>query len=134
MTRRIAFFAVVCSMVVSLKGLAQGTRSGDEIKVLPVRNNVYMLVSAAGNSTVQIGEDGVVIVDTMTTSVANSLLAAVRALSSKPIRLIIDTSFTADHVGGNAVLGPAGRKVDGGAGASVRAHDGVLRRMSAAKG
>ena len=78
MTRRIASFVVVCSMVVSLKGLAQGTRSGDEIKVLPVRNNVYMLVSAGGNSTVQIGEDGVVIVDTMTTSVANSLLATVR--------------------------------------------------------
>src|SRR5262249_20874814 len=88
----------------------------------------------SGNTTVQVGEDGIVIVDTLTTPLANSLLAAVRTLSSKPIRLIITTSFTPDHLGGNAVLAAAGRKMDGSAGASIRAHDGVLPRMSAAKG
>jgi glyoxylase-like metal-dependent hydrolase (beta-lactamase superfamily II) len=76
----------------------------------------------------------VVIVDTMTTPLASSFLSTVRTLSTKPIRLIISTSFTADHVGGNGVLGAAGKKVDGGDGASVRAYDTVLRRMSAAKG
>ncbi len=134
MTCRIAFLVLVCSVSVSLMSLAQEARVGDQIRILPVRNNVYMLVSAAGNTTVQIGEDGVVVVDTLTPPLANSLLAAIRTLSSKPIRLIISTSFTPHHIGGNAVLAAAGRKMDGNAGASIRAHQGVLQRISTAKG
>src|SRR5437762_5288763 len=133
-TRRIALLVTLGSVLLPLICSAQGTRAGDEIKILPVRNGVYMLFSAAGNATVQVGDDGVIIVDTLTTPLANSLLAAVRTLSSKPIRLIITTSFTADHIGGNAVLAAAGRKMDGSAGASIRAHQAVLQRMSAAKG
>jgi glyoxylase-like metal-dependent hydrolase (beta-lactamase superfamily II) len=134
MTRRIALLVILGSVFVSSMSFAQGPIAGDQIKILPVRNNVYMLVNSAGNATVQIGEDGVTIVDTLTSPLANPLLAAVRTLSSKPIRLIITTSFTADHIGGNAVLAKAGRKMDGSAGASIRAHEDVLRRMSAAKG
>jgi glyoxylase-like metal-dependent hydrolase (beta-lactamase superfamily II) len=134
MTRRIALLVMLGSVLMSLISFAQDTRAGDEIKILPVRNNVYMLFSSAGNATVQIGEDGVTIVDTLTSPLANPLLAVVRTLSNKPIRLIITTSFTADHIGGNAVLAKAGRKMDGSAGASIRAYEGVLRRMSVAKG
>src|SRR5262249_25065542 len=92
MTRRIALLVVVCSVCVSSMSLAQETRSSDEIRTLPVRNNVYMLVSSAGNTTVQIGDDGVIMVDTLTSPLANSLLAVVRTLSSKPIRVVINTS------------------------------------------
>ena len=133
-TCRIALLVVIGSVFVSLASSAQDTRARDAIRILPVRNSVHMLVSDAGNTTVQIGDDGVVIVDTLTTPLANSLLAAVQTLSSKPIRLIISTSFTPDHIGGNAVLAAAGRKMDGTAGASIRAHTTVLQRMSAAKG
>jgi cyclase len=132
MTRRIALSVVLCLVFASLS-LTQDTRGQDEIKILPVRNSVYMLVSSAGNITVQIGDDGVVVVDTLTSPLANSLLAAIRTLSSKPIRLIISTSFTQDHIGGNAVLAAAGRKMDGEAGASIRAYQTVLQRMSASK-
>ena len=132
MTRHIAVLVLVCSASVSLMSMPQETR--DEVRILPVRNNVYMLVSSAGNTTVQTGEDGVIIVDTLTLPLANSLLAAVRTLSAKPIRVVINTSFTPDHVGGNAVLAAAGRKMDGSSGASIRAYLTVLQRMSAAKG
>src|SRR6266566_2664322 len=84
MTRRIALLVVLGSVFVSSMSFAQETRASDEIQILPVRNNVYMLVSSAGNTTVQVGEDGVIIVDTMTSPLANSLLAAVRTLSKKP--------------------------------------------------
>src|ERR1051326_9077696 len=63
MTRHIAVLVLVCSASVSLMSMPQETR--DEIRILPVRNNVYMLVSSAGNTTVQTGEDGVIIVDTL---------------------------------------------------------------------
>ena len=133
MTHRIALLVVVCLLAVSFMSFAQETRGG-EVRMLPVRSNVYMFVSSSGNITVQVGEDGIVVVDTMTSPLADSLLAAIRTLSSQPIRLIITTSFTADHIGGNAVLAAAGRKMDGNAGASIRAHQAVLQRMSAAKG
>jgi glyoxylase-like metal-dependent hydrolase (beta-lactamase superfamily II) len=92
-----------------------------------------MFVSPAGNTTVQVGDDGVVLVDTLTAPLANSLLATIRTLSSKPIRLIINTSFNTDRIGGNAVLAAAGRKMDDSAGASIRAHQELLRRISAEK-
>ncbi len=35
-----------------------------EIEVLPVQGNVYMLAGAGGNIAIQVGEDGVLVVDT----------------------------------------------------------------------
>src|SRR5438094_10231463 len=77
MTRRLALFVTLGFVFVSFMSFAQETRAGDEIKILPVRNNVYMLFSSTGNTTVQVGEDGIVIVDTLTTPLAKSLLDAV---------------------------------------------------------
>jgi len=134
MSCRLTFLIGTCVLCASLVSLAQGPPSGGDIRVLQVRSNVYMLVSPAGNTTVQAGEDGLLVVDTMTTPLANTLLAAVQTLSGKPIRLIISTSFTSDHVGGNAVLAAAGRKIEGPSGALIRAHEAVLKRMSAANG
>src|ERR1051326_5182956 len=70
MKRCIALLALVCSILLPVMSLAQERPTGDEIKILPVHNNVYMLASSAGNTTVQVGEDGIVIVDTLTTPLA----------------------------------------------------------------
>ncbi|MBI2150572.1 MAG: MBL fold metallo-hydrolase [Acidobacteria bacterium] len=134
MTRRIALLVVAGLACASVMASAQEPRGRDEIKVLPVRNNLFMLVSSVGNTTVQTGDDGVVVVDTMSTPLANSLLATIRTLSTKPIRLIISSTFNPDRIGGNAVLAAAGRKMDGAAGAPVRGHQQALLRMSTAKG
>ena len=57
-----------------------------EIHVLPAQGNVYMLVGAGGNMTVQVGKQGVLLVDTQSAGVSAKILAAVRKLSDKPIR------------------------------------------------
>ncbi len=36
-----------------------------ELHVIPVQGNVYMMVGPGGNITMQIGKDGVLLVDTM---------------------------------------------------------------------
>ncbi len=85
-----------------------------EVHVLPVQGNIYMLVGAGGNITVQVGSDGVLLVDTGFAQMSGKVLAAVRQLSDKPIRYIIDTHVHADHTGGNEAIAKAGSTVAGG--------------------
>ncbi len=62
-----------------------------EVHILPVQGNISMLVGAGGNITVQTGSDGVLLVDTGLAPMSDKVLAAVRSLSDKPIRYIINT-------------------------------------------
>jgi cyclase len=102
-----------------------------EVQTLHVQGNVYMLVGAGGNMTVQVGHDGVLVVDTQYEQLAPKLVAAIRKLSEKPIVWMVNTAVDADHVGGNDALPKL-------ANAAVRqnvriiAHENVVNRMSAA--
>src|SRR5215472_460926 len=73
--------------------------SKDEVHVLKVQGNIYMLVGAGGNITAQVGNDGVLLVDAGLARMADKVLAAVKGLTDKPIRYIINTHFHADHTG-----------------------------------
>jgi cyclase len=105
-----------------------------------VRDGIYMIVGAGGNTTVQIGDDGVLVVDTKLAAASGVLLDAIRQLSSKPIRYVINTHWHPDHVGSNEALAKAGSTIaggnvsgaiaDAGEGAAVIAHENVLARMS----
>ena len=114
-----------------------------DIRVLPVQGNVYLLAGAGGNMAVQIGEDGVLLVDTGTGDLTDKVLAAIRQLSDKPIRFILNTHAHPDRMGGNERLARAGTRVgegvlvgggNAGAGASVIAHEAVLNAVSAPAG
>jgi len=139
------FFVLFVCFVVPISGLplAQAPQNFDnvEIKIQPAQGNVYMLVGAGGNITVQTGKDGVLIVDTQYAPLSTKILAAIRTLSSGPIRYIINTHVHPDHTGGNENLRKAGSTIaggnvagdlqDAGQGAQIIAHDNVLKRMSA---
>jgi cyclase len=113
-----------------------------EIEVLPVQGNVYMLAGAGANIAIQVGEDGVLVVDTGKAEFSEKVMAAIRKLSEKPIRIVINTDSDADHTGGNERLAKSGTKLGGGLvvggsagdGAMVIAHEHVLNRMSAPTG
>ena len=76
-----------------------------EIRVLPVQGNIYMLTSPDGaNVTVQIGKQGVLLVDTTTAKNAPRILETLSKLSEGKIRYIINTHVHPDHVGGNENL------------------------------
>jgi cyclase len=113
------------------------------LEVLPVQGNVFMVAGSAGNTTVQVGHEAVVVVDTQTAAVSDELLAAIAKLSSKPIRHIINTSADAEHTGGNEALSRAGtyvRLIDtfdprgASSDAAIIAHVNVLGRMSSPTG
>ncbi|PYS35326.1 MAG: hypothetical protein DMG14_27230 [Acidobacteria bacterium] len=100
-----------------------------EIKIFHVQGNVYMLVGAGANVAVQIGDEGVVVVDTGAAQMREKVLAAMRQLSTKPIRWIINTHADPDHTGGNETISQAGTTVNGNP-AAIVAHEKVLAHMS----
>jgi cyclase len=115
-----------------------------QIQTLKVRDDIYMLVGAGGNITMQIGDDGVLIVDTQFAPLSQKIMAAIRQISDKPLRYIINTHHHGDHTGGNAALRLAGATVSGGnmagairdsgVGAAIIAHENVLNHLSTATG
>ena len=119
-----------------------GAPDSVDVRVLPVQGHVYMLVSAGGNVTLQIGDDGVLLVDTSVAEASDKVLAAIRTLTDKPIRYIVNTHAHPDHAGGNVNIARAGATIGGGtigaaftpSGASILAHEQVLARMSAPTG
>jgi len=99
-----------------------------------------MLVGAGGNITMQVGDQGALLVDSGLAGTRERVLAALKTISDKPIRGIVDTHIHPDHVGGNQTLSTTGGFVGGGttgAGrkdATVYAHENVLLRMSGTLG
>jgi glyoxylase-like metal-dependent hydrolase (beta-lactamase superfamily II) len=111
----------------------------NNLEILEVRPSFFMLAGAGANIGVQVGEDGIVVVDPGSAAAAPGVLAAIKRISAKPIRYIIDTGPDADHVGGNETLSKAGEKffasttLGGGALDSVApivAVETILRRMT----
>jgi len=100
-----------------------------QIKVLPVQGNIYMLSGAGGNITLQVGKEGVLVVDTEFGPLVPQIMAEIRKLSKGPIRYIVNTHVHPDHVGGNeafAKLIPD----DPAAPLKIIAHESVFNRMS----
>jgi glyoxylase-like metal-dependent hydrolase (beta-lactamase superfamily II) len=98
-----------------------------------VGGNVHLIVGAGGNIAVQVGDEGVLVVDTGLAATTDRVLATIKTLSRQPIRWIINTHFHPDHTGGNEALAKAGSKTNGGP-AEIIAHERVLTRMSAPAG
>lgn len=115
-------------------------------EVLQLRPNFYMIAGAGGNIGFQVGADGVVVVDAGSASSADAVIAAIKRVTTQPIRYIINTSADPDHVGGNAAISKAGQTLftqGGGAGigadflggaASILSVEQVLTRMSGPSG
>jgi glyoxylase-like metal-dependent hydrolase (beta-lactamase superfamily II) len=99
-----------------------------------------MLVVSGSNVTVQIGKDGVLIVDAGVATASDKLLRAIRRLSDGPIRFVINTHFHDEAAGATTALVKAGgpRTPPGGYGpfpgtvangTAVVAHDNVNMRL-----
>lgn len=91
-----------------------------EIKVTKVAGTVYMLEGAGGNIGVSVGDDGIVLVDDQFAPLAPKIRAALKGISDKPIKFVLNTHFHGDHTGGNEPFG---------AEAPIIAHENVRKRL-----
>src|SRR5436190_22432755 len=113
--KRFAFFLIVLSLLSTQKSSAQNPNFDNvQIHTLHVQGNVYMLVGGGGNVTVQIGDDGVLMVDTSFPQLTDMVLAEIQKLSDKPVRLIINTHMHPDHTGGNEKIAQSGTSLRSG--------------------
>ena len=118
--KRLALLLLVS--LFALPGFAQQDFSTVEIRTEKLSDTVYMLVGAGGNLGLSVGEDAVFLVDDQFAPLTPKILAAVKAISDKPVRFLMNTHWHGDHVGGNENLGKAG--------VVIVAHDNVYKRMS----
>ena len=93
-----------------------------EIKVQQVSGSIYMLSGAGGNIGVSVGEDGVLLIDDEFTPLAPKIQAAIKSISDKPIRWVLNTHYHGDHTGANQPMAQAG--------AEIIAHDNVRKRLT----
>jgi len=100
-----------------------------EVKAVHVQGNVHMIVGAGANIAVQVGEDGVLVVDTGNAGSGDKVLAAIQELApNKEIRWVINTGMDASHTGSNEQISKAGRTVNGNI-AAIVAHENTASRM-----
>lgn len=119
MSNRGVLFAAVLATATFLSTQDQDF-SKVEIKVTKVAGNVYMLQGEGGNIGVSVGEDGIIVVDDQYAPLAEKIQAALRGITDKPIRFIINTHYHADHTGSNEYFQKQ---------APIIAHDNVRKRL-----
>ena len=118
--RRIVWLIVAC-LLAAAAAAQQPDFSKVEIKVTKVAGTVYMLQGYGGNIGVSVGEDGILIVDDQFAPLADKIKAALKGISDKPVKFVLNTHWHFDHTGGNPYFGDT---------APIIAHENVRKRLA----
>jgi glyoxylase-like metal-dependent hydrolase (beta-lactamase superfamily II) len=84
------------------------TPKDGQIHTFPVQGSVYLLAGDGGNIAVQVGTQGALVVDAGAGKLSDKVIEAIGKISRKPTQFIVNTSYRADHTGGNAKVSAAG--------------------------
>lgn len=115
--------SILSVFLISLMGFAQDRFAQVQIEIIPVSDNIYMLKGAGGNVGISVGDDGVFMIDDQFAPLSEKLQNAIKTVSDKPVKFLVNTHFHGDHSGGNANFEAAG--------ALIVAHDNVRKRLAA---
>ena len=118
--RRFLLVLVLAGFAACLAAPQDRDFSKVEMKVTKVGGNIYMLEGAGGNIGASAGDDGIVIVDDQYAPLAEKIQAALKQITDKPVRFVINTHYHEDHTGGNAYFQKQG---------PIIAHDNVRERL-----
>jgi glyoxylase-like metal-dependent hydrolase (beta-lactamase superfamily II) len=129
--------SVLAALAACLVGVATGAQqpapaptAATSVNVLPVQRAVSMIATPGGNTAVQVGDDGPLLVDAPAPALAAAVVAAVRTLSPRPIHTVISTSV--HSAAGNGALLQARGAAPGTPAVRVIAFESVLDRLVAA--
>src|SRR6476469_153794 len=102
---------LACSLLVAgavRLGAQQPDFSQVQIKTTKVASNFYTLEGQGGTIGVLAGPDGVLMVDAQYPQLTDKIVAAIKQISSAPIRFLVNTHVHADHTSGNINFGKMG--------------------------
>jgi glyoxylase-like metal-dependent hydrolase (beta-lactamase superfamily II) len=119
---RLAVLALISLLACGLVTAQDHDFSKVQMKVSKVAGNVYMLEGAGGNIGASVGDDGIVVVDDQYAPLADKIQAALKGITDKPVRFIINTHYHPDHTGSNEYFQKQ---------APIIAHDNVRKRLEA---
>jgi cyclase len=121
MKRVLMTFALV-TMAGAGNLIAQQNFDSVVVRTQPAGRGVHMLTGSGGNIALAVGEDFAFLVDDQFAPLTAKILAAVRGVTDKPVRFLVNTHWHGDHAGGNENMAKAG--------VILVAHDNVRTRMS----
>jgi glyoxylase-like metal-dependent hydrolase (beta-lactamase superfamily II) len=121
---RKVIFAIICvAFLGRMQVFGQGQDfSKVEMKVEKVAGTVYMLQGAGGNIGASVGDDGIVIVDDEFLPLAEKIEAALKGITDKPVKVVLNTHWHGDHTGSNQHFGEK---------APIVAQENVRKRLAA---
>jgi cyclase len=129
--------AQAATKIKEAKAAPAAATSAGALDVVKVRDNFYVLIGDDGNTAVQFGADGVLVVNTQSPAMAPKILAAIKSITSQPLRYIVNTNMLPVYTGGNVEITKAGHFI-GWRGevpfADILSHENVLERVSGAMG
>jgi cyclase len=113
--------SLVFLAVTQLPAQQQPDFSKVEIKVQKVSGTVYMLEGMGGNIGASVGDDGIVIVDDEYLPLAEKIEDALKGITDKPVKVVLNTHWHGDHTGGNPHFGEK---------APIIAQENVRKRLA----
>jgi cyclase len=114
-------YLAIATLLFAASAFAQQDFSKVEVKAIKVAGSVYMLTGAGGNIGVSVGDDGIVIIDDQYAPLAPKIEAALKTITDRPVRFILNTHYHGDHTGGNEHFGKT---------APIVAHENVRKRLA----
>lgn len=123
MTKTIIYVQAIVACLSVTTAQAQRDFSKVVIETVKVTDSVYMLKGSGGNIGLSVGDDGVIVIDDQFGPLSDKILAAIREITDKPVRFIINTHFHQDHIDGNELLSTR-------TGGIIVAHENVRKRLS----
>src|SRR3954470_24075078 len=111
MKKRIQFWFVALAAMALMAAFVHAQQpdfSKVEIKTTKLADNFYTLDGQGGTIGVLTGPDGVFMVDSQFAPLSQKIAAAVKQISDKPIRFMVNTHVHGDHTGGDENFGKMG--------------------------
>src|SRR5215470_5166486 len=119
--RKLCTLVALLSFAVLQSHAQQPDYSKVEIKVQKVSGSVYMLEGLGGNIGASVGDDGIVMVDDEFLPLADKIEAALKGITDKPVKFVLNTHWHGDHTGGNPHFGEK---------APIIAQENVRKRLA----
>jgi glyoxylase-like metal-dependent hydrolase (beta-lactamase superfamily II) len=132
--RRVCVLSAVLAVGVFGSAERAYPQDAQRLELLRVQGNIHMLAGAGGNITVQVGKDGIFLVDSGVATMSEKVVEAIRTLSKGQVTYIVNTNDRGDHVGGNEYFARTGRPLPiaraAQANVFIVAYSTLLDRMS----